>query len=112
MAEAFFVVVSGPPASDKPTVAPVLARELALPLVAKDTINDALMAVLPVADVEASRLIGRGAVGAMLAVAAESPIGAVIESNFDRSVVAEALGSLPGTLVEVTCRCGDAGAAP
>ena len=62
MAEAFFVVVSGPPASDKPTVAPVLARELALPLVAKDTINDALMAVLPVADVEASRLIGRGAV--------------------------------------------------
>jgi predicted kinase len=72
VAEALFVVVSGPPASGESTLAPVLARELALPLVAKDTIKDALMSVLPVADVDASRHIGRGAVAAMLAVAADS----------------------------------------
>ena len=82
--KAVFVVVSGPPASGKSTLAPVLARELGLPLVAKDTIKDALMSVLPVPDVEASRQLGRGAVAAMLAVAADSPIGAAVESNFYR----------------------------
>ena len=80
VAEVLFVVVSGPPAGGKSTLAPVLARDLGLPLVAKDTIKDALMSVLPVPDVETSRQIGRGAVVAMLAVAAGSPIGAVIDS--------------------------------
>ena len=102
---ALYVVVSGPPASGKSTLAPVLARELKLPLVAKDTIKDALMSVLFVPDVEASRELGRGAVAAMLAIAAESPIGAVIESNFYRSVAGETIGKLPGAVVEVFCRC-------
>lgn len=100
-----FVVVSGPPASGKSTLAPVLARQLGLPLIAKDTIKDALMSVTPVPDVEASRQLGRGAVAAMLAVAAESPIGAVIESNFYRSVAIDSLRRLPGGLVEIFCRC-------
>lgn len=100
-----FVIVSGPPASGKSTLAPVLARELGLPLVAKDTIKEALMSVLPVPDVDASREVGRAAVAAMLAVAAESPIGAVIESNFHRSLAAQDLGRLPGARVEVFCRC-------
>ena len=101
------MVVSGPPAAGKSTLAPILARELALPLVAKDTIKDALMSVLPVADVESSRQIGRGAVVAMLAVAADSPIGAVIESNFYRSAAAQALRRLPGVVVEIFCRCDE-----
>lgn len=105
VAGALFVVVSGPPASGKSTLAPVLARQLALPLLAKDTIKDALMSVLSIADVAASRQIGRGAVAAMLAVAAESLVGAVIESNLYRSVAIEALGSLPGAVVEIFCRC-------
>ena len=77
-------------------MAPAVARELSLPLIAKDTIKDALMSVLPVRDVETSRQIGQGAVAAMLAVAAESPVGAVIESNFYRSVAVDALRRLPG----------------
>lgn len=52
-ARAVFVVVSGPPASGKSTLAPVLATELGLPLLAKDTIKDALMSILPVPDVDA-----------------------------------------------------------
>ena len=104
-ARPLFVVVSGPPASGKSTLAPVLARELHLPLVAKDTIKDALMAHLPVPDVEASKQLGRAAVAAMLAVAAESTVGAVIESNFYRSVAIETLAGLPGQVVEVFCRC-------
>jgi len=103
--EAVFVIVSGPPASGKSTLAPALARDLGLPIVAKDTIKDALMSVLPVPDVETSRQLGRGAVAAMLAVAAESPIGAVIESNFYRSVAVDGIRRLPGRVVEVFCRC-------
>jgi len=48
-------------------------------LIAKDTIKQALMTVLPVPDVPASRTIGRASVAALLAVAAEAP-GAVLES--------------------------------
>lgn len=103
--EALFVVVSGPPASGESTLAPALARELGLPLVAKDTIKDALMSVMPVPDVEASRQVGRGAVAAMLAVAADSPIGAVIESNFYRSAAVDDLRRLPGQVLEIFCRC-------
>jgi predicted kinase len=103
--QVLFVVVSGPPASGKSTLAPALARELALPLFAKDTIKDALMLILPVPGVEVSRQLGRCAVAVMLALAAESPIGAVIESNFYRSVAVEDLGRLPGAVVEVFCRC-------
>lgn len=102
-----FVVVSGPPASGKSTLAPGLARELALPLVAKDTIKDALMTVLPVPDVEASRRLGRAAVCAMLAVAAASPVGAVIDSNLHRSVAVDEVGRLPGRVVEIFCRCSE-----
>ena len=41
-----FVVVSGPPASGKSSLAPALAAELDLPLLAKDVIKDALAARL------------------------------------------------------------------
>ena len=100
-----FVVVSGPPASGKSTLAPMLATELWLPLIAKDTIKDALMSVLAVPDIATSRQLGGAAVAAMLAVAAESVPGAVIESNFYRSVATEPLLALPGTVIEVFCRC-------
>ena len=100
-----YVVVSGPPASGKSTLAPVLAERLQLPLLAKDTIKDALMRLLPVADVEASRQLGRAAVAVMLAVAADSRVGAVLESNFFRSKAVAHLAALPGPVVEVFCRC-------
>lgn len=100
-----YVVVSGPPASGKSTLAPQVAASLGLPLVAKDTIKDALMSVLDAPNAEASRQLGRAAVQAMLAVAEQSPIGAVIESNFYRCVATAELLRLPGYLVEVFCRC-------
>jgi predicted kinase len=104
-ARQLFVVVSGPPGSGKSTLAGPLAERLQLPLLAKDTIKDALMTVLPVPDVAASRALGHAAVVAMLASAAASPIGAVLDSNFSRSAAATELGALPGTIVEVFCRC-------
>ena len=105
MVEKPYVVVSGPPASGKSTLAPRLAQGLGLPLLAKDTVKDAMMSRFTVPDVEASRQFGRAAVAVMLAVAAQSPIGAVIESNFSRSKAVTDLLALPGHVVEVFCRC-------
>jgi glucokinase len=100
-----YVGVSGPPASGKSTLAPLLAARLGLPLLAKDTIKDALMQAMPPADVAASRELGRAAVAAMFALAAESPVGAVLESVFYRSRAAADIRALPGRFVEVFCRC-------
>jgi predicted kinase len=100
-----FIVVDGLPASGKSTLAPELAESFHLPLLAKDTIKDAIMAVLPPADVEGSRQLGRAAVDVMLALAAASPVGAVLESNLYRTRAAAELGRLPGLVVEVFCRC-------
>ena len=105
-----FVVVSGPPASGKSTLAPVLADELHLPLIAKDTTKDALMSILPVPDVE-SRQIGRAAGRAMLELAMQSRPGAVVESNFYRTVARGDLLALPGGVAEIFCRCDAATAA-
>lgn len=80
-------------------------KELALPVVARDDIKEALMAVLPVPDVEASRQLGRAAARAMLEVAAASPIGAVLESKFYRSFALDELRTLPGSVIETFCRC-------
>ena len=99
-----FVVVSGPPASGKTTLARAVAPALGLPLIAKDTIKEALMTVLPAPDVAASRVVGRASVAALLAVAAESG-GAVLESVWHRSHALDDLRSLPGPVVEVFCRC-------
>jgi len=106
----WYVVVSGPPGSGKTTLAAALAPALGLPLIAKDTIKEALMAVLPVPDVVASRTIGTASVAAMLAVAAQAP-GAVLESVWHRSRSLADLGGLPGNIVEVFCRCDPAVAA-
>jgi predicted kinase len=99
-----FVVVSGPPASGKTTLARAIAPALDLPLIAKDTIKQALMTVLPVPDIEASRIIGAASVAALLAVAAEAR-GALLESVWHRSRALDDLRRLPGHVVEVFCRC-------
>lgn len=99
------MIVSGPPASGKSTLAPQVASAIGLPLITKDTIKDALMSVLDVPDVDASRKLGGASVKAMLSVGAQSPIGAVIESNFYRSIAGAELDALPGSVVELFCRC-------
>lgn len=102
---ALYAIVSGPPGSGKSTLAGPLARGLGLPLVAKDTIKEALMAAIDVRDVEASRAIGSAAVAAMFAVAGQSPLGAVLDCNLHRTLALPDLRRLPGLVVELFCRC-------
>ena len=101
---ALFVLVAGPPGSGKSSLATPLAQELELPLLAKDEIKEALMAVLgPPATLDETRRLGRAAVMAMLAVASSSP-GAVLDSTFYPYAVPH-LDRLQGTLIEVRCQC-------
>ena len=102
----WYVVVSGPPASGKSTLARRLAPALGLPLLAKDTLKDGLLTVLDAPDVATSERLGRATVAALLAVATEAG-SCVLESVWHRSRAVADLGRLPGALVEVFCRCPD-----
>ena len=95
--------MSGPPGRGKTPVARQLASALGLPLLAKDTLKQGLMAVLPVPDVAASRLLGTAALAGLLAVAEEVGCG-VLDSVWHRSRAVQQLGVLAGPVVEVFCR--------
>ena len=97
-----FVAVVGMPASGKSTIAHQLAPALGLPLLAKDTNKHGLMDALgDPAEVEASRDLGRAAVHALLALAADNT-GAVLDSTW-HPYTAPLLGALPAPVVEVRC---------
>ena len=66
------VVVTGPPAAGKTTVARELAARLRLPLVAKDTIKEALFDGLGTGDLAWSQRLGEATYLAMLGIAEES----------------------------------------
>ena len=80
------VFVTGPPASGKTDVAAHLAARLALPLIAKDAIKEALFEALGTGDAEWSRRLGRASFD-LLYEALEWQLRAgrpaIVEANFD-----------------------------
>jgi predicted kinase len=99
-----YVVVTGPPASGKSTLARVLADALGRPLLAKDEIKERLIRETGPRSVEESRELGREAVRLLLAAAAGVE-KAVLDSVWvDRTAAPRELASL-GEVVEVFCRC-------
>ena len=81
------VVVTGPPATGKTTLATTLSRRLGLPLVAKDAIKERLYDALGTGDRAWSQRLGRATFALMFdwageLLAAGSPL--VLEANFTR----------------------------
>ena len=105
--EPLLVVVTGPPAAGKTTIARALAARLRLPLIAKDTIKEALFDGLGSGDLAWSQRLGTGTYLAMLALAEDSiAAGAslVLEANFVRGSELETrLAALPARVVQIHC---------
>jgi predicted kinase len=101
------VVVTGPLAAGKTTVARAIATRLRLALIAKDTIKEALFDGLGTGDLAWSQRLGAPTFLVMLALLEESmAAGAsvVVEANFVRgSEFATRLAALPARFVQVHC---------
>lgn len=69
MAEPRLLVINGTPASGKSTLAPRLCARLRLPLIAKDTIKEALGDALGTRSLEESLLLGRASYPVLYAIA-------------------------------------------
>lgn len=97
-----FVVVSGAPGSGKSTIARELAPRLGLPLIAKDTIKEALAESLGVTDLEGSRRMGKAAIDVMFALAKDNA-SCVFESAWVPEFTRTRLADLGHRIVEVFC---------
>jgi predicted kinase len=101
------VLVSGPPAAGKTTLARPLAAELGFALLAKDRIKEALHDALGLdADLAWSRRLGAATMELLWALAADTP-AAVLEANFwsDHPLNGERVRALGARTVEVHCSC-------
>jgi predicted kinase len=100
------VVVTGMPSSGKTTVAEGLARQLRLPLIAKDEIKQSLYESLGADDVASSGRLGAAAYTLIFALARAmlaSGVSAIVEANFFRDQEHEFAALPPHRLMQLHC---------
>jgi predicted kinase len=102
-----FVVVTGMPSSGKSTVAEGLARQLQLPVIAKDGIKESLYESLGAGDVVSSARVGVAAYGLIFALARVflgSGVSLIAEANFFRDQEREFARLPEHRLVQLHCQ--------
>ena len=101
------VVVTGPPAAGKTTIARGIAERLGLPLIAKDTIKEALFDSLGTGDLDWSQRLGAATyvtMEALLEDAIAAGTSVILEANFIRgSEIERGLAALPARFVQIHC---------
>lgn len=100
------IVVTGMPSSGKTTVAEGLARELRLPLIAKDDIKESLYDSLGADDVAASDRLGAAAYALIFALARamlSAGVSVIVEANFFRDHEREFVALPEHRLVQILC---------
>ena len=97
------VLVSGPPAAGKSTLAGPLAADLGLPLIEKDVIKEALFETLGTGDRSWSRELSTASFEVMLSLAGQLE-AAVLVGNFSLET-APGLTKLSPPPIEIFCRC-------
>ena len=95
------VVVTGPPASGKTTLARALVPVLDVPLLEKDAIKEALFDVLGTGDAVWSRKLGRASFETMFRLAQRLP-EAILEGNFPTEAAAR-LNALAESPIQIFC---------
>ena len=103
------VIVGGAPGAGKSTLAHELGRALALPVITKDDVKEALAEPFATGDREWSKQLGSAAYGALFVVAERilaADHGLVLESNFRCGLSDEALRRLAtfAPTVVIVCR--------
>lgn len=103
------VIVSGPPASGKSTLATQVAAGLGLPCIMKDDLKEELYDSLGVIERKISRHLGEAAMRLMYVVARktlEAGVGIMIEANFYRGIsehdLREVLALADGVMLHCT----------
>lgn len=106
------LLVTGPPAAGKSTLAARLADDLGLPLLAKDAFKEAVADGFRVSTLDESCRAGAAAVGVLYATAAEllrRDVSCVVESAFPRGLAETDLAPLLELAegIVVDCRAAD-----
>ena len=94
------------PSSGKTTVAELLARELQLPLIAKDDIKESLYESIGADDIDSSDRLGRAALSLIFALARTllaAGASTIVEANFFRDQASEFVALPEHRLVQVHC---------
>jgi predicted kinase len=111
MCQNLLIIVSGPPGAGKTTLARRIAKELGLPLLARDDIKELLFDTLGWLDRQWSRKLGLASWRVLYHVLEEllkANQSLVVESNFRKDLASEELSTLQGRyrleVVQVVCK--------
>lgn len=111
MSQNLLIIVSGPPGAGKTTLAKGIAKELGLPLLARDDIKELLFDTLGWSDRHWSKKLGLASWKVLYHVLEEllkANQSLVVESNFRKELASEEFSALQGRyrleVVQVVCK--------